>query len=60
MPPMDASVLALFGELVVKLILTIQTASYSSEGHNYLAGSFDFCQKDPKTEVNQFKHKIRK
>lgn len=52
MPPMDATVLALFGELVVKLILLIQTGSYSSEGHVYLAGLFDFCQKDPKTEAN--------
>ena len=52
MPLMDATVLALFGQLVVKLILFIQTVSYSSEDHVYLAGLFDFCQKDPKTETN--------
>lgn len=60
MPLINATVLALFGELVVKLILIIQTVSYSSEGHNYLAGLFDFCQKYTKTKVNQFKHKIRR
>lgn len=50
----------LFGELVVKVILIGQTASYSPEGHNYLAGLFGFCQKDPETEVHQFKHKNQK
>lgn len=52
MPPMGVTVLALFDELVVKLILISQMASYSSEGHIYIAVLFDFCQKDPKTEVN--------
>lgn len=49
MPPIHANVLALFGELVIKLICVIQTACYSSQGHDHLAGLFDFCLKNTKT-----------
>lgn len=49
MPPINANILALFGEPVIKLLCIIQTVCYSSQCHDHLAGLFDFCLKNAKT-----------
>lgn len=59
-PPIDANVLALFRELVVRLIFIIQTVCYSSEGHHLALIFVKKKKKKLKLELYQFKHKIKR